>query len=632
MSLYGSNKFLASAGGGVPIYPNLAGFPATAGIGALGVAADTGILYEFNGTAWQPIASNASYVGGINAITGLTGDGTATGPGNVALTLATVNPNVGTFGTSSDVPVFTVNGKGLITALVEIPIQITESQVTNLVTDLASKVAISSLGNLTDAGTDGIIITGGTGAVVGNVSIAQTVSDATHNGYLSATDWATFNGKQPAGNYITALTGDATALGPGSVAITLATVNTTTGSFGSATAVSTFTVNSKGLVTVSGSTPIQITESQVTGLVADLASKVATASLGNLTDAGTDGIVVTGGTGAVVGTVSLAQHVADATHNGYLASTDFVTFNAKQPAGNYITSLSTDVVATGPGAASATIQPNVVSNSKLAQMPTLTIKGNNTGATANALDLTVVQVNAILPVFTSSLNGLVPASGGGTTTFLRADGTFAAPAASTLITPKVTIFTSGSGTFTKTGTPLYIRVRMAGGGGGGSGSTSITVAAGNGGNTSFGTSLLLAGGGLAGSNTGTAGQGGATTIAAGPLGMGWTGGDGSPFTGITGASGGTGGSNSLGGAGMGGGGGLAGGGAKANTGAGGGGGGSSVGNSGGGGGAGGYIDVIINSPSSTYSYLVALAGTAGSGSNNGGTGGSGWIEVTEFYQ
>lgn len=45
---------------------------------------------------------------------------------------------------------------------------------------------------------------------------------------------------------------------------------------------------------------------------------------------------------------------------------------------------------------------------------------------------TAAEATALLNVFTSSLNGLVPASGGGTTTFLRADGTFAAVPASAL--------------------------------------------------------------------------------------------------------------------------------------------------------------------------------------------------------
>lgn len=39
-------------------------------------------------------------------------------------------------------------------------------------------------------------------------------------GYLSAADWAIFNAKQPAGNYLTALTGDTTASGPGSAVAT----------------------------------------------------------------------------------------------------------------------------------------------------------------------------------------------------------------------------------------------------------------------------------------------------------------------------------------------------------------------------------------------------------------------------
>jgi hypothetical protein len=75
------------------------------------------------------------------------------------------------------------------------------------------------------------------------------------------------------------------------------------------------------------------------------------------------------------------------------------------------------------------IANNAITNAKLAQMPTVTIKGNSTGGTANATDLTGAQVNTILPTFTSTLNGLAPSSGGGTTNFLRADGTWNAPSA-----------------------------------------------------------------------------------------------------------------------------------------------------------------------------------------------------------
>lgn len=45
-------------------------------------------------------------------------------------------------------------------------------------------------------------------------------------GFLSAADWNTFNGKQASGNYITALTGNVTASGPGSVAATIVSMPT----------------------------------------------------------------------------------------------------------------------------------------------------------------------------------------------------------------------------------------------------------------------------------------------------------------------------------------------------------------------------------------------------------------------
>lgn len=61
-------------------------------------------------------------------------------------------------------------------------------------------------------------------------------------------------------------------------------------------------------------------------------------------------------------------------------------------------------------------------------IPDQTLVGNNSGGTAPPSALTGAQVNLILPVFTSTLNGLVPLSGGGTTKFLRADGTWQVPA------------------------------------------------------------------------------------------------------------------------------------------------------------------------------------------------------------
>jgi hypothetical protein len=57
--------------------------------------------------------------------------------------------------------------------------------------------------------------------VSGAVTISMSQANTTTDGYLSGADWTIFNGKQAAGNYITALTGEVTATGPGSVAATI---------------------------------------------------------------------------------------------------------------------------------------------------------------------------------------------------------------------------------------------------------------------------------------------------------------------------------------------------------------------------------------------------------------------------
>lgn len=62
---------------------------------------------------------------------------------------------------------------------------------------------------------------------------------------ISTATQAALNGKQPTGNYITALTGDVTAAGPGSAAATLANSGVTSGTY----VVTGATIDSKGRVT-----------------------------------------------------------------------------------------------------------------------------------------------------------------------------------------------------------------------------------------------------------------------------------------------------------------------------------------------------------------------------------------------
>lgn len=74
-----------------------------------------------------------------------------------------------------------------------------------------------------------------------------------------------------------------------------------------------------------------------------------------------------------------------------------------------------------------TLTNNSVANAALADMLTNRFKGRTTAGSGDPEDLTGTQATALLDIFTSALKGLAPASGGGTTNFLRADGTWSAP-------------------------------------------------------------------------------------------------------------------------------------------------------------------------------------------------------------
>lgn len=138
---------------------------------------------------------------------------------------------------------------------------------------------------------------------------------------------------QPLGNYLTALTGDGTASGPGSAAFTLATVNSSVGSFTNAN----ITVNGKGLITAasngssSGSGPISTSSPLVAGqgVYATSPSTIASAATstpsagGPITYSGTFGSLF-GGTSGAFGCTA-----ASGAANGCLSSTDWTTFNNK---------------------------------------------------------------------------------------------------------------------------------------------------------------------------------------------------------------------------------------------------------------------------------------------------------------
>jgi hypothetical protein len=88
---------------------------------------------------------------------------------------------------------------------------------------------------------------------------------------------------------------------------------------------------------------------------------------------------------------------------------------------------SGDVTSVGDGA--QTIGNNIVTYAKIQDISaTARLIGRITTGAGDPEELTGAQVTTLLDIFTSALKGLVPLSGGGTTNFLRADGTWAVPA------------------------------------------------------------------------------------------------------------------------------------------------------------------------------------------------------------
>ena len=204
--------------------------------------------------------------------------------------------------------------------------------------------------------------------------------------------------------------------------------------------------------------------------------------------------------------------------------------------------LTGDVTAAADSNAT-TIANAAVTNAKLANMAAHTYKGNNTGAISASIDVTNTQLTADLNLFTSTLQGLAPPSGGGTANFLRADATWAAPAGggggATQV--KVQVFTA-SGSYVPSANLISAVVECVGGGGGGGGtpgSVNYVYSGGGGGAGSYSRKYLtaaqigasqtitigaLGAGGAAGSNNGA--TGGDTNFGSFCIGKGGSGGSG----------------------------------------------------------------------------------------------------------
>lgn len=647
----------------------------TTDFGAGPIAFNSGDWVLYNGTIWErAVQSNiVQSVNGqtgivtINAINQLTGDGTAgpaSGSASAALTLATVNSNVGSFTNAS----VTVNSKGLVTAA---------SSGTPVVPGGTSgQVQYNNAGAFGGFGS----WNGTTLAITGAISSTTTLSVGTNlhvfgtsimAGDMVVQGGANFSGNlgfygsseiaQPTGNVLTALSNLGLVSSP-----TLSLSNLPT------QANNTILGNNSGIT----ASPSALTVAQVNAIL-----PVFTATLNGLaplSGGGTTNFLRADGTWAVAGTGSVSSFsftnqdnvtgtVTNSTTTPTLAlaptsptpaATSFASWDANKnlSANNHVEGYTTTATAAGTTVltVSSTYQQFFTgTTTQTVALPVVTglvlgfsfvVTNNSTGIVtvqssgantvlAQAANTTAVYTCILVTGTTAaSWNASVIGAGGAVT-----------PTVSKALSSGTTTGTGGfvSGTYTAPTNVSYIIVEAVGpGGGGGANGTTGTQGANGSGSTTFGSSLLTAGAGSGGGTAGgNGGAGGTATITTSStvlqvLALSGGSGQGSANTSAT-VFGGSGGNNPFAGAGSGSGGGAVGFAGVANTGGGGGGAGYGGGASsaGSGGGAGGYVKaIIIPTANQTFSYSVGSGGAGGTGSgSSGGAGALGAIIVTEYY-
>ena len=229
---------------------------------------------------------------------------------------------------------------------------LTNTEVDTNFTNLNSaklEAAVTSVAALTigSTGTD-LSSTVANGTTTPVISLQVPTASATNRGALSAADWSTFNGKQAAlvsgtsiktvngttllgsgdvGVGVTSVTGTAPVVSSGGAtpAISMAAANTTTNGYLTSTDWNTF--NGKQAALVSGTNIKTVNGTTLLGS-GDLSIAAGVTSV-----SGTAPVVSSGGA-----TPAISMAAATTSVSGYLTSTDWNTFNGKQPAGSYITS------------------------------------------------------------------------------------------------------------------------------------------------------------------------------------------------------------------------------------------------------------------------------------------------------
>jgi len=334
-------------------------------------AATTSVSGYLTSTDWNTFNGKQPAGTYVNSVSGTTGRITSTGGTTPVIDLASGVATAGTTGSSTLVPVITIDTYGRVTSIT------TAANPQGTVTSVTGTAPVVSSGGSTPAismpaattsvsgyltstdwntfnnkgsgtvtsvtGTAPVVSSGGTTPAISMAAATTSVS-----GYLTSTDWNTFNNKQPAGAYLTAVTADAPLTGSGtsashlSIPVATSSVNgylsstdwsTFNNKQAAGTYVTSLTVTSAngfaGSFT-SGATPALTVSTSITGLLFGNGTAIAAATISTPLSYS-------------AGTLSITQSTTST--NGYLSSTDWNTFNNKQAVSAPVTKTSDFTVA-----------------------------------------------------------------------------------------------------------------------------------------------------------------------------------------------------------------------------------------------------------------------------------------------